>query len=202
MNLTEIRESGLLELYIYGSLENEELVLVVEALAKYPELKQDLEEIESALLQHAEIHAVQPHGTVKPFFMATLDYLERIKAGEVISSPPLLNKHSKVSDYQQWLDRADMHTPQEMDAIHAKIIAHEPDKITALVWLRFGAPDEIHHGEYENFLIVEGSCTINAGNREYHLKAGDYMSMPLHVIHSVSVTSPVPCKIILQRVAA
>ncbi|MDB5273785.1 MAG: hypothetical protein JWO58_2152 [Chitinophagaceae bacterium] len=202
MNLKEIRESGLLELYVYGSLENEELVLVVEALSKYPELKNDLEEIEMALLQHAELYAVEPHGIVKPFFLATLDYLERLKAGEIITSPPLVNKQSKISDYQQWLDRADMQVPEEMDAIHAKIIAHEPGKITALVWLRFGAPDEIHHDEYENFLIVEGSCTITVGDQEHHLKAGDYMSMPLHITHSVRITSPIPCKIILQRVAA
>ena len=58
---------------------------------------------------------------------------------------------------------------------------------------RWNSPQRIR-----KFLIV----AITVGDQEYDLKPGDYMSMPLHINHHVCVTSPVPCKIILQRVAA
>lgn len=202
MNLEQIRESGLLELYLHGSLDEKEQILVTQALAKYPELKQELKEIEFALLKHAENYAVKPHGVVKPMLLATFDYLERLKNGEAPSFPPLLNEHSTLADYSQWLDRKDMARPQDMEAMYARLIAHESDKVTAIVWLRFGAPDEIHTNEHEKFLIVEGTCTITIGAEEHHLKPGDYLSIPLHVNHHVTVTSSIPCKIILQRIAA
>lgn len=202
MNPHEIRESGLLELYVNGALEKEELLLVEQALQTYPELKLELEDIELALLNHAQHYAIKPHGVVKPLLLATFDYLERLKKGEVPCSPPMLHKYSIVADYSQWLEREDMNRPQDMDAMYARLIAHEPDKVTAIVWLRFGAPGEIHTDEYEKFLIVEGTCTITIGTEEHKLKTGDYLSIPLHINHHVTVTSPIPCKIILQRVAA
>jgi mannose-6-phosphate isomerase-like protein (cupin superfamily) len=202
MNLTEIRESGLLELYVYGTIEEKEQALVLDALKKHPQLKQDLEEIELAMKTHAEMHAIQPHGAVKPLLLATWNYQERLKNGEKTCSPPLLNEHSKIQDYKEWLDREDMAPPEEMEAMYARIIGHEPEKLTAIVWLRFGAPDETHTDEYEKFLIVEGTCSITIEDRVHPLKPGDYMSIPLHLKHHVSITSAIPCKFILQRVAA
>jgi mannose-6-phosphate isomerase-like protein (cupin superfamily) len=202
MNLNEIRESGLLELYVHGSLEENEQLIVEQALKLYPELQLELEDIELALLNHAQQDAIKPHGVVKPLLLATFHYLERLKKGEVPASPPMLHERSVIADYSQWIEREDMTRPQDMEAMYARLIAHEPDKITAIVWLRFGAPGEIHTKEYEKFLIVEGTCTITIGTEEHQLKAGDYLSIPLHINHHVTVTSPIPCKIILQRIAA
>jgi mannose-6-phosphate isomerase-like protein (cupin superfamily) len=202
MNLKEIRESGLLELYVNGALEKSEHALVIHALEIHPELKQDLEEIEIAFLQYAQNASITPHGAVKPLLLATLNYMERMRNGELPSFPPVLNEQSTLADYRQWLDREDMKAPQDMEAMYARLIAHEAEKITAIVWLRFGAPDETHTAEYEKFLIAEGTCTITIGEDEHHLKAGDYLSIPLHINHHVTVTSSIPCKIILQRIAA
>lgn len=202
MNQEQIRESGLLELYLHGSLEDSEQIIVIQALEKYPQLQHALKEIEFALLKHAENHAVKPHGAVKPMLLATFDYLERLKNGETPSSPPILHEQSTLADYSEWLEREDMVTPPEMESMYARLIAHESDKLTAIVWLRFGAPDETHTNEYEKFLIVEGTCTITIGSEEHHLTAGAYLSIPLYINHNVSVTSSIPCKIILQRIAA
>ena len=61
---------------------------------------------------------------------------------------------------------------------------------------------EIHTKEYERFLIIEGTCDIKIGDDVFHLKAGDYKEIPLFIEHSLIVTSDIPCKVILQRVAA
>ncbi len=202
MTINEIRESGLLELYVIGDLEGEELRIVENALLEYPILKKDIREIEYALFKLADARAIEPHGAVKPLLMATVDYTERIKNGEPLCSPPLLNADSKVDDFQEWLERPDMISPTDFDAMYAKIIAHEPEKLTAIVWLRYGAPPEIHTVEYERFLIVEGTCEIIIDKEVNIMKPGDYLAIPLHVSHAVKVTSTIPCKIILQRVAA
>lgn len=202
MGLAEIRESGLLELYVMNVLDEQEHAQVQGAIGQYPELKRDLEEIEQSLQCYAEAHAVRPDDTVKPMLMATIDYTERLSNGEIPGIPPILHEGSKVSDYSQWLEREDLNAPDDFDSIFARIIASETDKTTLIVWLRHGAPLETHHHEFEKFLIVEGSCDITIGSVVHPLKAGDYLSIPLHIPHQVKVTSLNPCKIVLQRVAA
>jgi mannose-6-phosphate isomerase-like protein (cupin superfamily) len=60
----------------------------------------------------------------------------------------------------------------------------------------------VHDNEFEKFLILEGSCTITIEEEAHHLVPGDYLAIPLHKSHQVTITSEIPCKIILQRVAA
>jgi len=202
MDRNEILNSGLLELYVMGSLEGSELVLVNEALSKDPLLAHELHQIEQAFFLYAQAHAIAPSSTVKPMLMAKIDYMERLKQGEIPSTAPTLNSESKIKDFEGWLNRQDMQLRDDFDEIQATIIAHEPDKLTAIIWLKYGAPTETHTNEYEKFLIVEGTCDLTIGTTVHHLKAGNYLSIPLHVSHDVKVTSAIPCKIILQRVNA
>ena len=202
MDRNEILNSGLLELYVMGSLEGSELVLVNEALSKDPLLAHELDQIEQAFFLYAQAHAIAPSSTVKPMLMAKIDYMERLKQGEIPSTAPTLNSETKIKDFEVWLNRPDMQLRDDFDEIQSTIIAHEPDKLTAIVWLKYGAPTETHTTEYEKFLIVEGSCDLTIGTTVHHLKAGIYLSIPLYVSHDVKVTSAIPCKIILQRVNA
>ena len=90
----------------------------------------------------------------------------------------------------------------EHQDIFAKIIGYAPEVTTAIVWIKEMAPEETHTDEYEKFLIIEGTCDIVIEHKVHQLKAGDYFSIPLHANHHVVVTSEIPCKAILQRVAA
>lgn len=58
MSLTEIRESGLLELYIIGNLSLYESKIVDEAISNFPVLKQDLYEIEQSLAFYSKAHSI------------------------------------------------------------------------------------------------------------------------------------------------
>ena len=86
--------------------------------------------------------------------------------------------------------------------MYAKIISSTSNETTAIVWLKEAAPAEVHTDTYEKFLVVEGSCTISIEDTIHRLVPGDFLSIPLHVSHVVTVTSTEYCKIILQRVAA
>jgi mannose-6-phosphate isomerase-like protein (cupin superfamily) len=202
MNHKDIQESGLLELYAMGLLEGPEVDIVQEAIANNPLVALEFGQIEDTLFQLAQSNAAEPNPTLKSLLLGKIDYLGRLRAGEIPVKAPSLTPGSKVADFQQWLTRSDMQLKGELDLAQVAIISDEPDQMTAIVWLRLGAPAETHSHEYEKFLIVEGSCDLTIGTKVHSLKAGDFLSIPLHITHHVEVTSDVPCKIILQRAKA
>lgn len=195
-------ESGILELYVMGKtdeLENSEVLMMSDT---YPEVFNEIVAIEISLEKYAKIHGVEIDISIKPFILATIDYTERMQNGELPEFPPLLNANSNLNDYASWLNRSDMVLPVDFEEIHAKIIGYNEEALTAVIWLKNGSPAEIHDDEYEKFLIVEGTCTITIDNEEFNLQSGDFLSIPLYKQHFLKVTSNIPCKAILQRIAA
>lgn len=200
---SEFISSGIIEEYVLGLLPAEELREVEEMAALHKEVKQAIEEFEFSLEKVALEQAVTPDPIIKPFLMATIDLTERMMKGEQLGDPPILHNNSKVSDYSLWLEREDLSLPPNFkEDVYAKIIGYTPQALTAIVWLKELAPQEVHHDEYEKFLIVEGTCTIYVEEDSYDLKPGDYLTIPLHKNHLVKVTSSEMCKVVLQRVAA
>ena len=194
-------DSGILELYVLGCTSAEQSSEIEQLAAENPEVRQEITAIEDAMEAFAMDHAITPNEVVKPFLMATVDYTERLKNGEPATEPPLLHEHAVVSDYAAWLNRDDMVYNGE-ENIYAKIIGYTPQAISAIIWIKDKTPQELHHDEYEKFLVVEGSCDITVGDTVHKLIPGDYFAIPLHTAHVVQVTSVTACKIILQRVAA
>ncbi|MEO6638261.1 MAG: cupin domain-containing protein, partial [Ginsengibacter sp.] len=114
---------------------------------------------------------------------------------------PELNEHSSISDYSPWL-QGNEDTPANIQGVYVKVIGSSSAMTTAIVWIESMAPEEVHHNKHEKFLILEGSCTIAVENELMNFNPGDFFEIPLHKKHSVTVTSSIPCKVILQRVAA
>jgi len=195
-------ESGILEQYALGQTSAEESAEVERQAAVHPAIQTALDEITSSLEAYAMANAVEPPVTIKPFLLAVIDYIARLQQGEQPAQPPQLQKGVSPSDFSEWTSRPDMVAPEKLDGLYAKIIAHSPAETTAIVWIEAMAPEELHHDEHEKFLILEGTCDIQIGESVHSLKAGDFLSIPLHVAHEVRVTSSTPCKVILQRTAA
>ena len=197
----EYIRSGILEQYVLGYTSQAESKEVELLAATDPAIRLEIEAIEEALEAYAMEHAVAPNPVIKPFILASIDYSERIKGGEPVTMPPVLNKNSVIEDYAPWLNRSDLLVPDDSD-IFAKIIGYTPEAVTAIVWIKEYAPHEVHDDEFEKFLIVEGTCDIVVGDEVNALVPGDYFAIPLHKNHLVKVTSTIPCKVILQRIAA
>lgn len=196
-------ESGVLEMYILDMLTDAERQEVESMAAAYSEVALEIAELREAIETYGKSHAVKPPATVKAFIMATADYSERLQNGEQPGDPPLLSENSTIEDYAPWLDREDISRPEDAEDIYAKIIGYTPSQLTAIVWAKIALPSEVHHDEYEKFLIVEGSCELIVGEVVHKLSAGDFLKIPLHVPHYISkITSNIPCKAILQRTAA
>ena len=194
-------DSGILEQYVLGVAGTEESKEVEMMAAANPGIQAEIEAIARSLEIFAKANGVEPNPVIKPFLLATIDYTERLKSGEPVSDPPMLNENSRLADYAAWLNRADMISPGTED-IFAKIIGYSPHTITAIVWIKDYAPQEVHDNEHERFLIVEGTCDIIVGDKVNQFVPGDYFAIPLHENHMVKVTSAIACKIILQRIAA
>jgi len=186
---------------VLGSTSAEESAEIEQLAAIDPAVRQEIAAIEETMEVFATAHAISPGPVIKPFLLATIDYTERLKKGEPFTEPPLLNEQSAVADYAAWLNRDDMVYKGE-ENIYVKIIGHTAQAISAIIWIKDKTPEELHHDEYERFLVVEGSCDIVVGGTVQTLNPGDFFEIPLHKPHVVQVTSATACKIILQRVAA
>ena len=195
-------ESGILESYVLGITNVEESAEVEEMAAAYHEIRTEINLISESLEKYAEIHAIEPPITSKPFLLATIDYTERLKNGEPVTIPPVLHEGSIIADYADWLTAKAAIVPEDFNNLYARIIGYTTEAITAIVWIIEFAPPEVHTDELEKFLIVEGTCNITIGEELHRLVPGDMLSIPLHVSHNVKVTSKIPCKVILQRIAA
>jgi mannose-6-phosphate isomerase-like protein (cupin superfamily) len=195
-------ESGILEQYVLGIATKEENEEISQLALSNVEVREEIKNITSAIEEYARENALIPDPTIKPFVMAIIDYTERLKKGEVPAFPPELNENSVIADYNPWLNREDIRLPKNFKDFHAQIIGYTPEITTAVIWIKEMAPQEMHKKEFEKFLIVEGTCDITIEDEVHSLKAGDYLSIPLYKNHDVKITSMIPCKVILQRIAA
>jgi mannose-6-phosphate isomerase-like protein (cupin superfamily) len=194
-------DSGILMQYVLGNTSPRKSTDIEKMAATDSTIRLEIEAISEIMEAYAIANAVDPNPVLKPFLLATIDYTERMKSGEPASNPPMLNEHSVIEEYAEWLNRNDM-VSRNAEDLFAKIIGYTPAATTAIVWIKDYAPQEVHDDEYEKFLIVEGTCNIMVEEDMHTLIPGDYFAIPLHKKHSIKVTSFLPCKVILQRVAA
>lgn len=195
-------ETGIIERYLLGEANEEECAFLEQKRREIPEVEREFWAVAEAIEAVAQHHAVEPDPILKPFIVATLDYMDRLENGEQPEEPPLLHENSTPEEYAQWLNRPEFANPAKVSGVLARIIGHTPTCITAIVWIEKMAPTEVHDHEFEKFLILEGSCEIQVEDQFYALHPGDQFTIPLHKHHIVHVTSHTPCKVILQRVAA
>lgn len=202
MNIKEYIKTGILEMYVLGQTSEEEN-LEIAALSKiHPEIKSEIDEITASFIAYSESTVAGVNPAIKPMLLATIDYTERLRSGEIPTYPPIMDENTKMSDFEEWTKRTDMLEPQHFEDMYVKIIGYDSQATTGIAWLIGATPYEIHTDEYEKFLILEGSCDIITDSETFSLLPGDYKAIPLHEGHVVKVTSLIPCKVILQRVAA
>jgi mannose-6-phosphate isomerase-like protein (cupin superfamily) len=194
--------SGIIELYVMGLVDDHERAELTALAVSFPEIKKAIADFEKQIKEQLLTNAVLPVSTIKAEILAKIDYQERMKNGEQIPMPPLLHKGSAATDYLPWLSMKGMQLPAGAENITAKIIGATAETSIAVVWIKKDTPAETHTDEIESFLILEGTCIITIGHERFLLASGDYLSIPLHTPHHVKVTSSIPCKAILQRVAA
>ena len=136
MDIRDYISSGILEQYVLSNTSTEETLEVERMAADHLEIRNEIAEISRAIEQLAMANAVTPSRNVKPFLMATIDFMERMELGEKPSLTPPLNEDSHLTDYSSWLNRNDIVLPLNATDPYAKIISSAPGAVTAIVWIK------------------------------------------------------------------
>ena len=190
--------SELIECYVLGLLSADDRRKVEAAASRDDDLRSLIDEMQSGFELLARINAVAAPKDVKRRVLEAVQDIEH----ENRSLPPVINPRSVAADFACWLDLPEMVRPADAEDTFFIPFADNINGLSAVVWLVTGSPKETHDRCVEKFLILEGSCEIEFPDKVCVLKVGDVLSIPLHTPHSVKVTSTMPCKIILQRIAA
>ncbi len=197
MNLQPYIESGILELYALNVLADDETSGVERMIATYPELKQELEAIELALESYATSRWVKPSNYLEERIVESILNLKKEK-DLYITDLPLINR---FSDYRNWLPLIKSFGKLSLgeDGKHFEVLRQDEKVTQMLVFSTTDVEEETHTDEQESFLILEGECKCTIGDKVRLMGAGDYMEIPLHELHDVTLVSE-QVVAILQRV--
>ncbi|MGG9972395.1 anti-sigma factor [Ferruginibacter sp. SUN002] len=88
MEINDIISSGLLELYATGLASEQEAKQVEQWVAQYPEVAEELTQIESAMQSYATANAVQPSSVVKENIFAAINKSRSTAPAKVIGIAP------------------------------------------------------------------------------------------------------------------
>ncbi len=103
MNKEEFISSGLLELYALGVSSPEETQIVEENLIQFPELKQDLEDIEFSLEKFAYTNAIQPPSSVKEKLLKTVFPVKEVNQNARVIP---IGKKASFPQFYKWISAA------------------------------------------------------------------------------------------------
>lgn len=196
--MSEVRdyiESGILELYSLGVLEPVERREVEVMAARHPEVDaalQDLAGLMEVGLEQAANHAPT---AFKADFLSALDEDSRFPAGR----PEPLHKGSRLEDYHPWVEAADLSALASERNV--TLIPLYEDEAMSMYYgqVRRGLREEVHHDELEKILVLDGHCDIFFAGAVRHYGKDDFIHVPMHVPHEVTITSTEPCVMLLQR---
>jgi quercetin dioxygenase-like cupin family protein len=149
------------------------------------------------LILAEKIFGKKPAAELKAKVMAHLFNLSMEEKSDK-ENLPLINKYSEANWWQKLVK--DIAIPSDFENIYLHPLREESKIHQFVAWAKLGVPDENHPEMQESFLILEGACRCQIGSDFFEYQAGDFFEIPLHTDHNLTVISPQPVKVILQRV--
>ena len=72
------------------------------------------------------------------------------------------------------------------------------DKHTScyVIWVKNNVKAHKHEVHTENIYILEGTGEMTLGDESFNIKQGDFVTIPPNTIHSLTVTSDIPVKVL------
>lgn len=180
-DIDDFIQSGILEGYCMDLLSIDERAYVLGMCLLHPEVKDELDNIETTLEKLAAAASVEPADHIKGKILAALGFDDK-------SQLPLT---SKTADVDYWLDiMSDLipADPTEDFILHELTVTEQVHQM--LVITKSNVPDETHGDFIESFFILKGHCECTVGDDTVKLGRGDFLEVPLHVHHDIRITSP------------
>ena len=184
MNIHEYIESGILEQYCLGALNEQERADVLKRCLLYPEIKQELTAIEMAFQKIADSLSVVPDKRLKDQILNQLGFKSTLDLEDL----PVVDAYANYSD---WLTAVEHLIPAEpFEPFFAEVLRHDEKVAQTLVITNMDVPEETHEDRIESFFILKGECVCTVGDAVFTLKAGDFLEVPLYVEHDIKIQSP------------
>lgn len=193
----EYINSGNLEQYCLDMFNPTLSNKIIELSSADPEVKKELNEIELALEQLAQSHAVEPGARLRNRVLAALNFFDEEKIE--LDHLPLTGKYS---NYTAWLNAVEHLLPAEpFEDFFIKELQRNEHIAQMLVVTKLDVAEEMHEELSESFFILKGQCACTVGNEVFTLNAGDHLEIPLHVSHDIKILSPYVIAILQHQFA-
>lgn len=187
MDIGAYIDSGILQEYALGILNDAQRAEVERVCATNPEIKMALRNIELGLQKLAEANTVWPGDELQDKIWATLENVNK-EAQMDADSLPLINE---FTNYKNWLCFVQDKLPKEhTEEQFMQVLQHNDHVTQILLSSKTDIPTETHEHVLESFVILEGRCECYVGNRTFQLGPGGFTEIPLHVPHSVKMLTP------------
>lgn len=189
-------EDWTLEEFCLGLLPQHEAEHIVQLATEDMPLRERIKNIEDMLKNSCSI---TPKPATKQSLFSLLDDVENMEVD--VNNAPMINR---FSDAAAWNNAVKNFRPLHQEEGLGIYPIRTDDKVElSVAWLS-DVLDESGHGAddfEESFLILEGACECNIAGEMFYLQAGDFLTIPPNVRHSIKNTSPngMPVKGMLQR---
>ena len=184
MHIKNYINSGVLEEYCMGLLNEHDREFLLLMVCFYPEIRTELNAVELAMENLAIASAVTPAANNRKNILAALGFNDMLDINDL---PPTHNH----TDYQLWLTTLNHLIPDNpAQDLWMQEIKKDKHHQQMLVYTRMDIPEE-QHGEFiESFFILKGHCECKVGDQMHFLSPGDYLEIPMHTDHDIKITSP------------
>ena len=197
MDIQAYIDSGVLEEYFLGQLDEGSSGKVVRLCSQYPELQRELAAIENSFDNYAMANGVVPAMHLKETIWATLDNLNKEKTID-LNNLPLINSYTNT---EKWMGLVKPFIPNNFTEERVTHVLQDTANVFQMfVISKTDFENETHTDLLESFIILEGECECIVGDDVFRVSAGGYAAIPLHTPHTVRIISPYVIAI-MQRVA-
>ena len=195
MDVQKYINSGILEEYCLGLLNEEEQSFLIQMTMLYPEVKEELIAVELMVEELALVTAVKPSRDLKKNILSKLGFDPDTLLD--LSHLPAVDDNT---DHQTWLNALDHLIPADpSEDFLMQEIRKDEQYQQMLVVTKNNVPEEEHGDFIESFFILKGKCECKVGNELHKLAEGDFLEIPLHVKHDIKITSPYVIAVLQYR---
>lgn len=103
-----------------------------------------------------------------------------------------------LAQHKQTLENID--SPKEYEYIYIYIYTHKlySDSLSSsfIIWVKNEVKLHKHIKHTENIYVLDGSGTMQLGEKSITIKPGDYIFIPVNTVHSLQVTSKRPIRVL------
>ena len=196
MDIQQYIESGILEEYCLGRLDEADEAYLIQMTMLYPEIKEELTAVELAFEKLAATTAVEPGEQVKQNILGSIGFIEDDLVLNIDELPVIDHSASP----QPWLSAFGHLIPEKpTEDFLMHIIRQDAVVQQMLITGNTDVPEEEHGEFFESLFVLKGRCECSIGDELFALGAGDFIEIPLHVKHDIKLLTPFVTAVLQYR---